>query len=82
MFIICREALLDAPSCRPALDTLAAWYDSLARLAAERGAADAAATASQAALAVLRKAAVADPMRANYWRWREAQLSAIGGGTR
>lgn len=79
MFVVCREALADAPSCRPALDALAAWYADLAALAAEAGQRDAAAAAARHGLAVLAKAGLADPMRANYWRWREQELRRVAG---
>lgn len=77
VFVICREALADAPSCRPALDMLAAWYASLAQRARQAGDADAARTAARHGLTVLSKAALADPMRAHYWRWREQQLQDV-----
>jgi hypothetical protein len=88
VFVICREALADSPSCGPALDTLAQYYASLAAAAAAAaaaqqggggaaGAAGAAAAAAQRGLAVLAAAAAADPMRANHWRHRGAQLRAL-----
>lgn len=47
MYIICKEALVDCPSCAPALDALALYYFHLACLL--RDAAAAAAASSSAA---------------------------------
>lgn len=77
VYIICKEALLDCPSCAPALDALAAWYVALACLLRDAASASAGGAASgpalarardaaSKALAVLSKAAVADPMRRPY----------------
>lgn len=68
VFIICREALSDAPSCKPALDTLVQYYRSLAAAVLAQGDSSAAAQAAQHGLAVAAKASVADPMRVNYYR--------------
>lgn len=75
--IICKEALSDSPSCKPALDTLAQFYASLAAAASAQGDEAAAATAAQHGIAVLAKAAVADPMRENYWRHMHAELHKL-----
>lgn len=75
--IICKEALSDSPSCKPALDTLVELYASLAAAATAQGDTTAAVTAAQHGLTVLAKAAVADPMRANYWRHRKGQLQKL-----
>lgn len=77
VFTICKEALSDCPSCKPALDTLVEFYACLAAAAAAQGDATAAATAAKNGLTVLAKAAVADPMRANYWRHREDELRKL-----
>jgi len=77
VYIICKEALSDSPSCKPALDTLAQFYHSLAAAAVAQGDARAAAVAARHGLAVLNKAAVADPMRANFWRHRKHELDKL-----
>ncbi len=82
VYIICREALSDCPSCTPALDTLAQFYLCLACLSSQKAAASPAAAAAAAdAVAkghlVLKKALIADPVRAAYWRHREEELAAI-----
>lgn len=68
VFTICKEALSDCPSCKPALDTLVEFYACLAAAAAAQGDATSAGTAAKHGLMVLSKAAVADPMRENYWK--------------
>lgn len=76
--IICKEALSDSPSCKPALDTLVEFYASLAAAATAQGDTTAAVTAAQHGLTVLKKAAIADPMRENYWKHREVELQLAG----
>lgn len=77
VFIICKEALADCPSCKPALDTLSQFYASLAAAATAQGDSESAAIAAKHALGVLDKAAIADPMRENYWRHRKEVLRAF-----
>eukprot|EP00879_Flechtneria_rotunda_P006326 GHRR01006649.1.p1 GENE.GHRR01006649.1~~GHRR01006649.1.p1 ORF type:complete len:296 (+),score=116.88 GHRR01006649.1:1024-1911(+) len=77
MYVICQEALADSPSCKPALDTLAHYYYSLALTAAEQHASAQAAVAARYGLAVLARAAIADPVKDNYWRYREQQLHQL-----
>lgn len=77
VFIICKEALSDSPSCKPALDTLVEFYASLAAAAVAQGDTTAATTAAQHGLTVLEKAGVADPMRENFWRLRKAELQKL-----
>jgi hypothetical protein len=79
VFIICKEALSDSPSCKSALDTLVEFYASLAAAATAQGDTTAAVTAARHGLTVLGRAAVADPMRANYWRHRTAELQKLAG---
>ena len=79
VYIICREALFDSPSCKPALDTLGHFYHSLAAAAVEQGDKRAGAAAVERARAVFDKAAVADPMRENYWRHRRQELNKLAG---
>jgi hypothetical protein len=69
--------LSDNPSCKPALDTLVQFYASLAAAASAQGDRTAAAAAAQHGINVLAKAAVADPMRDNYWRHRRAELQKL-----
>lgn len=74
---LCKEALSDSPSCKPALDTLVQFYHSLAAAASAMGDTAAAARAAEHGLALTEKAAVADPMRENYWRHRKAELQKL-----
>lgn len=53
------------------------FYASLAAAASAQGDRTAAATAAQHGVSVLAKAAVADPMRENYWRHRRAELQKL-----
>jgi hypothetical protein len=77
VFIICREALSDFPSCKPALDTLAQYYYCLAQLAAQQQQHAKAATAAGHSLKALAAAEIADPMRSNYWRHRRHQVQQL-----
>lgn len=77
MYIICKEALSDLPSCKPALDTLAQYYYHLAAAAMETHGHEQARTAAAHAIKVLDAAAIADPMRINYWRYRKVQLQQL-----
>jgi hypothetical protein len=77
VYIICREALSDFPSCKPALDTLAQFYYCLAQLAEQQQQHAKAATAAGHGLKVLAAAEIADPMRSNYWRHRRQQLQQL-----
>ncbi|KAF8060026.1 hypothetical protein HT031_004964 [Scenedesmus sp. PABB004] len=79
VFAVCRDALARSASCKPALDTLAQAYACLARAAAAAGDAGASAAAARAGLRALDAAAVADPMRANYWHHRRAELEPLAG---
>lgn len=72
--IICKEALADSPSCKPALDTLGQFYSSLAAAALQQGDRAAAATAAKFARDVFDKASIADPIRENYWRCKKDEL--------
>ncbi|KAF6250982.1 hypothetical protein COO60DRAFT_704582 [Scenedesmus sp. NREL 46B-D3] len=75
--IICREALSDSPSCKPALDTLAQYYYWLAQLAEQQQQHVKAAAAAGHSLKVLAAAEIADPMRSNYWRYRRQQVQQL-----
>jgi hypothetical protein len=75
--ILCKEALSDSPSCKPALDTLVQFYCSLAAASSSLGDAAAAARAVEHGLAVIEKAAIAEPMRENYWRHRKVELRKL-----
>jgi hypothetical protein len=77
VFIICREALSDFPSCKPALDTLAQYYFCLAQLAEQQQQHPKAAAAAGNSLKALAAAEIADPMRSNYWRHRRQQLQQL-----
>lgn len=77
VFVVCREALADSPSCKPALDTLAQYYACLAAAASEQGQSQAAAAAACRGLEVLDACDVADPIRGHYWRHRRAELTAL-----
>lgn len=79
VYIICREALSDCPSCKPALDTLAQYYHCLAQLAEQQQHAAAAAAAVRHGLKALAAVEIADPMRSNYWRYRRKQLQQLLG---
>jgi hypothetical protein len=77
VFIICREALSDFPSCKPALDTLAQYYFCLAQLAEQQQQHTKTAAAAGHGLKALAAAEIADPMRSNYWRYRRQQLQQL-----
>ena len=77
VYVICREALADQPSCKPALDMLALYYHWLAAAAAEQQDVSSASTAARHGMAVLDKAAVADPIRDMHWRHRRQQLQRL-----
>eukprot|EP00775_Hariotina_reticulata_P003675 gene3675-3936_t len=77
VFIICQEALADQPSCKPALDTLSQYYHHLAMAAIQQQAYSQAQEAASYGLAVLEKAAVADPIKGMYWRRRREQLQQL-----
>jgi hypothetical protein len=53
------------------------FYASLAAAASAQGDRTAAAAAAQHGISVLAKAAVADPMRENYWRHRLVELQKL-----
>eukprot|EP00877_Chromochloris_zofingiensis_P003437 jgi/Chrzof1/13094/Cz07g19170.t1 len=77
VYTLCVEALADVPSCGPALDTLAQYYLCLASLCAAHGDKQRAKQAAGNASQVLAKAAVADPMRALYWKHRVDELQPM-----
>lgn len=77
VFVICKEALADSPSCKPALDTLTQYYYCLAAAASEQRAYEQAAAAAAHALKVLEAASVADPMKGMYWKHRRQCLQQM-----
>jgi hypothetical protein len=90
--ILCKEALLERPSCAPALECLAQHLFDMACLlrdaaaaAASEGAAAAAGVVGRArdaagkSLRVLSEAAVADPMRRQYFLRRRDETQLLVG---
>jgi hypothetical protein len=77
VFIICREALADQASCKPALNTLSQYYYQLAMAATEQQAHSQAQEAAGQGILVLEKAAVADPIKGMYWKHRREQLQQL-----
>ncbi|KAG2444439.1 hypothetical protein HXX76_001192 [Chlamydomonas incerta] len=82
---LCCEALNDCPSCGPAYDVLAQFYEGQAALAARQAATRegdsarvaVAMAACEVAQAALDEAGVADPMRTPYWFHRQRGLNQV-----
>ncbi|KAL6752035.1 hypothetical protein V8C86DRAFT_1833280 [Haematococcus lacustris] len=87
---LCTEALLDVPSCPPAMDVLCQYYQHCASLAAQRLTSavaesvkvtrDRLKAAGRAVIVLCNHLLVADPVRTMYWLHRQQDVEALLNG--